>query len=228
MNIDKNDSLDRKVNATLKGSFLGMFLTELFEGVGQLALFLLLLEAIWEGSASFVKPDVYVLLVTALGQSAWLAWLRLKGQRRPWWSRLVGLVFYALVESSIEGASFFLKPKHLTFGILMVVYAWGAAMEAYRHHPKVALMGIFLSRAALGFGPLSFYVALDLREKPWFESLAGFFTSAPHTFLMALAVTQVGAFISLALGVWAAEENTVKKRCFRGCLTPWRDRNNAA
>jgi len=47
-----------------------MFLTELFEGVGQLALFLLLLEAIWEGSASWIKPDVYVLIVMALGQSA--------------------------------------------------------------------------------------------------------------------------------------------------------------
>lgn len=64
------DSLDRKVNATLQGSWLGMFLTELFEGVGQLALFLLLLEAIWEGSASWIKPDVYVLIVMALGQSA--------------------------------------------------------------------------------------------------------------------------------------------------------------
>src|SRR5450759_1771972 len=38
----KADSLDRKVNATLQGSWLGLFLIELFEGVGQLALFLLL------------------------------------------------------------------------------------------------------------------------------------------------------------------------------------------
>src|SRR5659263_80913 len=88
------DSLDRKVNATLQGYWLGLFLTELFEGVGQLALFLLLLEAIWEGSASWVKPDVYVLSLMALGQSAWLAWRRLKGLPLLWWSRLVGLVFY--------------------------------------------------------------------------------------------------------------------------------------
>ena len=80
----------------MQGSWLGLFLTELFQGVGLLALCLLLLEAIWEGSASFFKPDVYVLIVMALGQSAWLAWRQFNGLSQPWWSRLVGLVFYAL------------------------------------------------------------------------------------------------------------------------------------
>ncbi len=176
-----------------------MFLTELFEGVGQLALFLLLLEAIWEGGASWVKPDVYVLTVTALGQSAWLAWRRLKGLPQPWWSRLVGLVFYALVESLLEGASFFVQPKHLTFGVLMLVYAWGAALETGNQQPKTALTGIFLSRTAQGLGPLLFYLALDLKGESWLDNVSGFFDSAAHTFLLALAITQVGALISLAL-----------------------------
>lgn len=193
------DSLDRKVNATLQGSWLGLFLTELFEGVGQLALFLLLLEAIWEGSASWVKPDVYVLTVMALGQSSWLAWRRLRGLTQPWWSQLVGLVFYALVESLIEGASFFVKPKHVTFGVLMLVYAWGAALEGRSQQPKAALAGIFLSRTAQGLGPLLFYLALDLKGESWLQGVSGFFDSAAHTFLLALAITQVGALISLAL-----------------------------
>ena len=195
----KSDALDQRVNATLQGSWLGLFLIELFQGVGQLALCLLLLEAIWEGSASFVKPDVYALVVMALGQSAWLAQRQLKGLSQPWWSRLVGLVFYATVESLIEGASFFIKPKHITFAVLMLVYAWGAALESDRAKPLRALAGIVFSRTAQGLGPLFFYVALDLREKPWFEGVSGFFNSPAHAFLMALAITQVGALIALAL-----------------------------
>lgn len=199
MDTEKDDALDQQVKATLQGSFLGMFLTELFEGVGQLALLLLLLEAIWESSAMFSKPDVYVLTVTALGQSAWLARRRLKGLALPWWSRLVGLLFYALAESLIEGGSFFTKPKHLTFVVLMLVYAWGAALETRSNKARHAVTGIFLSRTAQGLGPLFFYIALDLKGELWFEGIADFFTSASHTFLLALAVTQVGGWASLAL-----------------------------
>lgn len=199
MDTEKTDSLDQQVKTTLQGSFLGAFLTELFEGVGQLALLLLLLEAIWEWNAMFSKPDVYVLIVTALGQSAWLARCRHKELALPWWSRLVGLIFYALAESLIEGGSFFTKPKHLTFIILMLVYAWGTALETRSDRPRRAVIGIFFSRAAQGLGPLLFYIALDLKGKPWFEGISGFFTSAPHAFLLALAITQMGALISLAL-----------------------------
>jgi class 3 adenylate cyclase len=199
MNTAHSDALDKQVNATLQGSWLGLFLNELFQGVGQLALFLLLLEVVWEWGNNFNKPDVYVLLAMALGQSAWLAWRRFKGQALPWWSRLAGLFFYALVESLIEGGSFFLKPKHITFGVLMLVFAWGAALEARSHQPKTAMAGVFLSRTAQGLGPLLFYIALDLRGEPWMTGIPDFFTSSPHTFLLALAITQIGALISLAL-----------------------------
>ncbi|MDD5334244.1 MAG: adenylate/guanylate cyclase domain-containing protein [Rhodoferax sp.] len=199
MDTEKTDSLDQQVKTTSQGSFLGMFVTELFEGVGQLALLLLLLEAVWEWGAMFSKPDVYVLIVTALGQSAWLARRRYKELALPWWSRLVGLIFYALAESLIEGGSFFTKPKHLTFIILMLIYAWGAALETRNHKPHHAVTGIFLSRAAQGLGPLFFYIALDLKGKPWFEGISSFFSSAPHAFLLALAITQIGGWASLAL-----------------------------
>jgi class 3 adenylate cyclase len=162
-------------------------------------LLLLLLEAIWEGTASWIKPDVYVLLVMTLGQSAGLAWRKQKSLTQPWWIRLVGLVFYALVESLIEGPSFFLKPKHVTFACLTLAYAWGAALEASSQKPLRALAGIVLSRTAQGLGPLLFYVALDLREEVWLPGLMGFFNAPGHTFLLALTLTQVGSLIALAL-----------------------------
>ena len=81
----------------------------------------------------------------------------------------------------------------------MLVYAWGAALEARSQHPKTALTGVFLSRTAQGFGPLLFYLALDLKGESWLAGVSGFFGSASHAFLLALAITQVGALISLAL-----------------------------
>lgn len=183
----------------MQGSWRGLFLTEVFQGIGQLALCLLLLEAIWEGSASLVKPDVYVLLAMTLGQSAWLSWSQFKGRRQVWWTRLVGLALYALVESLIEGPSFFVKPKHVTFAVLMLMYVAGAAIESGTGKPWRSLLGIVISRTAQGLGPLFFYVALDLKDKSWLQEFPAFFSSPAHAFLMALAITQVGLLIALAL-----------------------------
>lgn len=199
MSTEKTDSLDQQVNATLHGSYLGLFLTELFQGAGQLALFLLLLEAVSEWQEIFRKPDVYVLLLAALGQSAWLAWRKLRGLAQPGWRQLAGLLFYAGVESLIEGVSFFFAPHHLTFGVLSLLFAWGAALEARSQQPATALVGVVLARTAQGLGPILFYIALDLKGTPWIAGVSDFFSSAPHAFLLALAITQVGALIALAL-----------------------------
>jgi len=194
-----SDPLDQQVNAKLRGSWLSMFLTELFQGVSQLALFLLLLEAIWEWSLMFSKPDVYVLFVMAMAQSAWLAQRQFTGLANPWWTRMVGPLCYALVESLIEGPGFFAKPKHLTFIILTLVFVLGRSLEMRKGNPWYTLPGTGLSRAAQGLGPLFFYIALDLRDQSWLEGFRDFFKSGPHAFLLALALTQVGALVSLTL-----------------------------
>ena len=199
MEIPKTDSLDQQVNATLKGSWLSFFLTDLFQGVGHLALLLLLLEAIWEWDFMFTKPDVYVLSIAALGQSAWLARRRFQGLALPWWSRLVGLAAYALMESLIEGISFFDRPKHLTFIVLMLMYAWGAALEEHDDKPGRVVAGVCLSRTAQALGPLLFYIALDVKGMPWLEGILDFFSSSSHLYLFVLAIMQAGAYISLSL-----------------------------
>ncbi|MEI7537479.1 MAG: adenylate/guanylate cyclase domain-containing protein [Comamonadaceae bacterium] len=199
MQTPTTDSLDQQVNATLKGSWLSFFLTDLFQGVGHIALLLLMLEAIWEWGFMFGKPDVYVLSVAALGQSAWLARRRFHGLTLPWWSRLVGLGAYALMESLIEGISFFDKPKHLTFIVLMLMYAWGAALEERADKPWRAISGVCLSRTAQGLGPLLFYIALDVKGMPWVAGVFDFFSSPAHLYLFVLAIMQAGAYISLSL-----------------------------
>lgn len=192
----KVDSLDEQVNDTLQASWLGMFLTDLAHGVGYLALLQLFLESIWEWDYMFTRPDVYVLSAAALGQSAWLAWRQREGLALPWWSRLVGMVGYVVVESLFEGAGFFDKPKHVTFVFLMLLYAWGAALEQQNDKPWRAITGVCLSRTAQALGPLLFYIALDVRGVPWFEGVSEFFTSASHAFLFALALTSMGSLIS--------------------------------
>lgn len=192
-------TLDQQVARTLQGSWLSMFATELFQGVGQIALFLLLLEAIWDWDVIFSKPDVYALFSLALGQSAWLALRRHHGLVNPWWTRLTGLVLYAVVETLIEGPAFFEKPKHLTFIVLTLMFVWGLVLEADKDKPRRAMLGTVLARAAQGIAPLFFYIALDLRDQPWLEGVDDFFKSAPHAFLLALAITQIGALIALTL-----------------------------
>lgn len=176
-----------------------MFLTELFQGVSQLALFLLLLEAIWDGMAMFAKPDIYVLFAMTMAQSAWLAQRQFSGRSNPWWTRLVGLFCYALVESLFEGPAFFGKPKHVTFAVLTLLFVLGRSLEMRADKTGQTLLGTVLSRAAQGLGPLFFYIALDLRDQAWLDGFTHFFTDAPHAFLLALALTQVGALIVLTL-----------------------------
>lgn len=192
----KVDTLDAQVNDTLQASWLGLFLTDLAHGVGYLALLQLFLESIWEWDFMFSRPDVYVLSVAALGQSAWLAWRQRQGLALPWWSRLVGMLSYVVVESLIEGVGFFDKPKHVTFVVLMLLYAWGAALDQQNDKPWRAIAGVCLSRTAQALGPLLFYIALDVRGMPWFAGVSDFFTSAPHAFLLALALTTMGSLIS--------------------------------
>jgi class 3 adenylate cyclase len=193
------DSLDQQVNARLRDSWQGMFFTELFQGVSQLAMLLLLLEAIWDGGAMFAKPDIYVLLLMTLAQSAWLAQRQFSGQANPAWTRLVGLVLYALIETLIEGPAFFTKPKHLTFVILTLFFVLGRSLEMRPGKLGQSLLGTVISRTAQGLSPLFFYIALDLRNQVWLEGFWNFFNDAPHTFLLALSVTQVGALIVLTL-----------------------------
>jgi class 3 adenylate cyclase len=193
------DTLDQQVARTLKGSWLSLFATELFQGVGQIALFLLLLEAIWDWGSMLGKPDVYVLLALAIGQSAWLAQRQYQDQTNLWWTRLTGLVLYATMETWLEGPSFFEKPKHLTFIVLTLVFVWGLALESRSDSPRSVKLGTALSRAAQGIAPLFFYIALDLRDQPWIEGVEHFFRSAPHAFLLALAITQIGALIALTV-----------------------------
>lgn len=207
MTSKANDSLDRQVAQTLQGSWLGIFLTELFQGVGQIALFLLMLETIWEWGAVLGKPDVYVLFVTAVGQSVWLSQRRFQGLENPWWTHLFGLTLYALAESIIEGPDFFTKPKHLTFIVLTLLFVAGLALQAYKHKPKLVMTGMVLARTAQGLAPLFFYVALDLRDQAWLEGMDMFFLTDAHAFLLALSVTQIGALV--ALTVLARRQRTV-------------------
>jgi class 3 adenylate cyclase len=193
------DSLDQTVEATVQGSYLGKFLTELFQGISQLALFLLLLEIIWDWGAVLNKPDIYVLSAVTLAQSAWLARRQFIGLGNPWWTRLIGLLCYAVIESMIEGPGFFAKPKHQIFILLTLIFVLGRELERRKSLPWLVTLGTVLARSAQGIGPLLFYIALDLRDLSWDEEFNDFFQSPGHIFLLVFCVTQIGSLISLTL-----------------------------
>lgn len=176
-----------------------MFFTELFQGVSQLALFLLLLEAIWEGGLMFSKPDIYVLFVIMMAQSVGLSLRQFKGLTNTVLTRLVGLLCYALIETSLEGLEFFLQPKHMTFVLLTLFFVVGRSLEMRKNQPWHTLVGTVMSRSTQGLAPLLFYIALDLKDQVWLEGIQNFFNTAPHAYLLALGLAQVGALISLTL-----------------------------
>ena len=193
------DALDVRVRATVQGSWLGRFLGELLQGSGLLALLLLLLEAIGEWDSLWHRPDVYVLMTVAVGQSAWLAW-RLRGDASlGWWNRALGLLLYAVVESWLEGPEFFAQTRHITFAVLTLLYAAGMDLETRATLHGFQWLGLAVARSAQGLAPVLFYVALDLRDQGWLQGWQEFLQSPAHVYLIALGVTQAAALTTLAL-----------------------------
>lgn len=189
--------LNDQIAAKLRGEPVGLFLSELFQGGGQLALMLLLLELVTEWLRAWSRPDIWVLLVVAVGQSAWLARLTFKGREAAWWSRLLGLVVYAVVESVLEGPHFFLAPHHISFAVLSLVYALGMHMQSSRRL-GVAVWGTVLARMAQALGPMLYYLALDLHGRAWAVGVVDFFDSSAHVFLLILAMAQAAALVALS------------------------------
>lgn len=193
------DALDEHISTTLHGDVWSLFLSELVQGVGQLALMLLLLEVVLEWPGVWRNPDPWLLLAVAVGQSAWLARVRQRQQTPPAGGRLWGLLVYATVEGVLEGARFFVAPHHLTFAVLSVFYALGMAMEHRHGEGWLAVAGTVLARLAQALGPVLYYVALDLHGSNWLLGVQDFLSSPAHAFLFVLALAQAASLVVLTL-----------------------------
>lgn len=189
-------SLDEFVRGQLSGGWGRRFVSELFQGSGQLALMLLLLELVAEWPRVGSNPDPWLLLAVAVGQSAWLA--RQPGVCNLWWSRLVGLIAYVAVECSVEGLRFFSAPHHVSFVLLSLLYALGMAWERRTDRRVRALAGTVCARLAQASGPMLYYVALDVHGGGWWDVLDGLLSSPAHLFLLVLALAQTASLVVLS------------------------------
>jgi class 3 adenylate cyclase len=191
--------LDAHISAKLNGEFGSVFLSELFQGGGQLALMLLLLELVSEWPRVLLNPDPWLLLGVAMGQSAWLARARQRHVPLSGWSRLVGVGIYVLVESAVEGLRFFAAPHHLSFVVLSGLYAMGVAWEEGQPRGARAIVGTVVARLCQASGPVLYYIALDLHGSDWLAGVDGFLASSAHEFLVTLALAQGASLVALSL-----------------------------
>lgn len=191
--------LDAHVHAKLKGEWGSLFVSELFQGGGQLALMLLLLELVSEWPRVLFYPDPWLLLAVAMGQSAWLARARQRLVRVAGWGRLVGVAIYVVVESLVEGLRFFTAPHHVSFMLLSGLYALGMAWEQGHAQGHRAVVGTVVARLAQAAGPVLYYIALDLHGSDWLTGLSGFWASTAHAFLLVLALGQAASLVALSL-----------------------------
>jgi adenylate cyclase len=197
--VGTESPLDAHINAKLYGEFGSVFVSELFQGGGQLALMLLLLELVSEWPRVLLNPDPWLLLAVAIGQSAWLARARQRHTHVPVWGRLVGVVVYVAVESLVEGLRFFAAPHHVSFMLLSGLYALGMAWEHHHARRHWAVAGTVVARLAQAAGPVLYYIALDLNGRDWLAGLGGFLDSSAHAFLLILALGQAASLVALSL-----------------------------
>ncbi len=192
------DALDLRVQQALRGSRLSLFSSEMLEGSGQLALFLLLLEVVLEWPGFYLKPDVYVLLLASLLQSGWVSSVKWAGREPPWAAHLLAPLFYSVIEAAIEGFEFITMPHHLVFWFLSLLLTLGRYLNRAAQFASAASLGLVIARSVQALSPLMFYFSLELKGQAWLPGFQHFFADSTHVFLLVLSLVQAAGLISLS------------------------------
>lgn len=181
----------------LSGSRLSRFWQELLRNSGQFPIGILFIEVLREGFGYFGKPDLYVLIPSALVQAHWLT----SREDRPAWQRLGGNLiapfFYTLGEMSIEGFVFFQSPHHVAYWGFAFLIAVLQALQT----SKIALLNNLILvlenivRAQILFAA---YIIFEMYSNPsQTVSLAMFFSDPSHL-LIGLVTLTLGLSAGLA------------------------------
>ena len=114
----------------LQSSVTQRFWRELFRNTGQFPIGILLVEALTEGAAYLTKPDMYVLIPSALIQAYWVA-KQTQGQRaQRFLGNLIAPALYTFGEVAIEGMKFFSSPHHVAYWIFAMLIGLLQALQA--------------------------------------------------------------------------------------------------
>lgn len=190
-------STSLSVERRLRGSFSERFWQELFRNTGQFPIGILLIEAMLEGRDYLFKPDMYVLIPSALAQAWWLA-------RQPegrGWQRFVGNLIapalYTVGEVMIEGMKFFQSPHHVAYWGFAVLIGLLQALRpaAGRFFANLLLVLENIIRAQI---LLTAYILFEVYTNPAQTGSLTVFLGDPSHVLIGLITLLLGLVVALA------------------------------
>ncbi len=192
-----NHSANETIEKHLQSSFVQRFWRELFRNTGQFPIGILLIEALTEGAAYIAKPDMYVLIPSALVQAYWVA-KQTQGQRvQRFLGNLIAPALYTIGEVAIEGMKFFESPHHVAYWFFAALIG---VLQALQSEEKGFLSDVLLVvenvvRAQILFAA---YVIFESYTNPTQTgTLFEFFQDASHQ-LIGLVTLLLGVSVGLA------------------------------
>lgn len=176
-------------------SFSARAARNFFTHSGHVPVVLLILEALLARPGYFSRADPYVLLAAGILQACLTEWLASRGRPRPFLANLVGPLLYTVVESALEGASFFREWHHQAYWAFALGFAllqWAQARFSRVSEPLVLSESVL--RSAI---PLVMYALFEARTKQTGLSLEVFLADRAHAFL-AVVLILLGVLLGFA------------------------------
>jgi class 3 adenylate cyclase len=185
------------IEARLGGTRAKHIAQEFFTNSAHFPLANIFLELLIEGLPDYLAtPDPYVLVAASLAQAYFLGGWQHAGRPRPLLGNLIGPALYTVIEASIEGAEFFLRPHHLAY------WGFSLAIGALQQQRlgltgKAAEILILLENLARTSILLAMYWIFEALTDLRYGSVAGFLSDSSHVFV-AVVIPLLGLIIGFA------------------------------
>ena len=193
MQQSSNENIERHLQSSLSQRFW----RELFRNTGQFPIGILLIEALTEGMAYLSKPDMYVLIPSALVQAYWMA-KQAQGRRvQRLLGNLIAPALYTFGEVAIEGMKFFESPHHVAYWFFAALIGLLQALQTDRKTflSDLLLVAENVVRAQILFAAYAIFESYTSPTQT--TTLIGFFQDPSHL-LIGLVTFLLGISVGLA------------------------------
>lgn len=168
---------------------------DFFTHSGHVPLVMLILEALLSKPGYFAGPDPYLLIVAGVFQAIVMEHLAARSTKRPFIANFAGPAIYSIIETGLEGASFFQQWHHQAywgFALGFALLQWAQTRSARLAEPMVMAENVL--RSAI---PLVMYALFEVRTKGTGFSVDLFFADRAHVFL-AVVLLLLGVLLGFA------------------------------
>jgi class 3 adenylate cyclase len=162
---------------------------------GHVPLVMLILEALLAKPGYFAGPDPYLLILAGAFQAFVMEYLATRNAQRPFIANFAGPAIYSIIETGLEGASFFQQWHHQAywgFALGFALLQWAQTRSARLAEPMVLAENVL--RSAI---PLVMYALFEVRTKGTGFSVDLFFADHAHVFL-AVVLLLLGVLLGFA------------------------------